>query len=387
MKMKLMFKGQKTSIKLALFILCSSMIMGIFNQLICNEKPIISKIEGNWKFPAVQEFGNDLGLTSQNQSINQDYSNATVHLYPPIRYSFDFIDTENGSLLPPFSQGINGTHLLGTDRLGRDVFAGILRGFYIALKVGFISVLFAALLGLFMGMTMGYFQDNGIKLNFLQLFMLAIGILLLTFYGFYGQGFATKSISSIFISLFMLLSLYSSDKLKLPKYSIPFDFILLKIIEVFKSIPTLVILLAVLPLFQTRSVANIILIIVLLGWKSFARYARAETLAIKNESFVLNAKSQGQKDFQILIRQLLPNILPTILVIASFSVASVIVLESTLSFLGIGLPIEEVSWGSLMAQGRNNVSSWWLTLFPGLCIFIVVLCINELTDRTIKIDE
>jgi peptide/nickel transport system permease protein len=75
------------------------------------------------------------------------------------------------------------------------------------------------------------------------------------------------------------------------------------------------------------------------------------------------------------------------LVIASFSVASVIVLESTLSFLGIGLPIEEVSWGSLMAQGRNNVSSWWLTLFPGLCIFIVVLCINELTDRTIKIDE
>ena len=382
-----MVRGERLSTRIAIVILIMSIGLGMFNQLICNEKPILLKQDNNWYFPALIEFFGDLGISINDSSQNLDFSEPEFVLNPPIPYSFDFIDRRNGSLNPPGSKGINGIHLLGTDKLGRDVFAGLLRGFYIALKIGFISVFFTCIIGLIIGLGMGYFQDHGLKVNIIQLVIGLLGCISLLFFIIYQYSVSQKIISSVVIGVITFLAIRLSNKLSLSKFDFPLDFISLKVIEIIKSIPTLVILLTILPLFQTRSVTNIIIVFVLLGWKSFARYTRAETMAIKNEAFVLNARSQGQTDWAILIKHILPNVLPTLLVIASFSLASVIILESTLSFLGIGLPIEEVSWGSLMSQGRSHVSSWWLSLIPGLCIFIVILSLNQLVDRTLELDE
>ena len=155
--------------------------------------------------------------------------------------------------------------------------------------------------------------------------------------------------------------------------------LLLKVIEIRKSFPGIFILLALVSLFAVPSIWNIVFIISLLSWTEFARFARAETLAVKEENYILSVKVLGFNDLRILFRHVLPNILPTLIVIACFSTGGAVLLESTLSLLGIGLPVEEVTWGKMMAEGRN-MNAWWLVVFPGLAIFILILSLNTLAS-------
>ena len=115
-------------------------------------------------------------------------------------------------------------------------------------------------------------------------------------------------------------------------------------------------------------------------WTDFARFARAETLAVKGETYIQSARVLGYDSLRILFIHILPNILPTLLVVICFNISSAIILESSLSFLGIGLPVEEISWGKLLAEGRN-MKLWWLVVFPGFAIFVVVLCLNILATH------
>lgn len=161
------------------------------------------------------------------------------------------------------------------------------------------------------------------------------------------------------------------------KHNVPIDMLLLKVIEIRKSFPGIFILLALVSLFAVPSIWNIVFIIALLGWTEFARFARAETLAVKEENYILSVKVLGFSDVRILVVHILPNILPTLIVMVCFSIGSAVLLESTLSFLGIGLPVEEVTWGKMMAEGRN-MNAWWLVVFPGLAIFILILSLNTL---------
>ena len=117
-----------------------------------------------------------------------------------------------------------------------------------------------------------------------------------------------------------------------------------------------------------------------MGWTEFARFARAETLAIKEENYILSAKAMGYSDLRIMFKHILPNIAPTLIIVACFSAAGTVLLESTLSFLGIGLAAEDVSWGKILAEGRN-LKSWWLVVFPGGAIFFLILSLNVLSDR------
>ena len=161
------------------------------------------------------------------------------------------------------------------------------------------------------------------------------------------------------------------------KHNVPIDMLLLKVIEIRKSFPGIFILLALVSLFAVPSIWNIVFIIALLGWTEFARFARAETLSVKEENYILSVKVLGFSDVRILVGHILPNILPTLIVMVCFSIGSAVLLESTLSFLGIGLPVEEVTWGKMMAEGRN-MNAWWLVVFPGLAIFILILSLNRL---------
>lgn len=376
--------------KTAYWLLMVSMLLALFNSMLCNEKPIIAKIGDSWSFPALKEFGSDLGILQLgNDMVLKKYSLASIAIYPPIKYSYDFINRSGLKYAPPMTQGPNGKHILGTDRLGRDVLAGVVRGFYISFKIGLISLLFAAIFGVIIGLCMGYFGNQYIRWSALEYLAVLSGILLALFYFIYpiSKSLVIHLGFSLSILCFFWLIKFVVSKLSFNKYPVPLDFTWLKIIELLKSIPALIILLVALPLFNSRGAVNIIVILAFLVWKNFARHSRAETFAVKEEEFVLNAKAQGQSDWSIIFRQILPNILPTILVLASFTFASLILLESSLSFLGLGLPIGEVSWGSLLAEGRTNPGAWWLSVFPGLSIFLVILCINLIVDKKLSIDE
>ena len=126
--------------------------------------------------------------------------------------------------------------------------------------------------------------------------------------------------------------------------------------------------------------------ILILGWTSFARHARAETLSVKEREYVTAARIMGSGHLAILYRHILPNILPTLLLLGAMNFAGNVLLESTLSFLGMGLPPEEVSWGSLLSEGRKNPYAWWLVVFPGFVLFVLVFTINQLTYQYLEKD-
>ena len=126
---------------------------------------------------------------------------------------------------------------------------------------------------------------------------------------------------------------------------------------------------------------NLYIAVGLVGWIPYARITRGETLSLRHREFVEGARALGARDAGILWRHVLPNVLPSITVVATFSVARTIIAEASLSFLGLGIPPPAPSWGAMLDEGRNYLTTgWWLALFPGLAILAVVLGINVVGD-------
>lgn len=206
-------------------------------------------------------------------------------------------------------------HLMGTEVNGADILSNMIHACRIAMSIGFISTGIALIIGTIVGGLMGYF----------------VGLV---------------------------------------------DLLGMRLVEVFAAIPTLYLLLAFVAYFD-RNIYMIMAIIGLTSWVGDARFVRAEFLKLRNQDFVQAALAAGLPLRSVLFRHLLPNAMAPLLVSASFGVASAIVAESTLSFLGLGL-VDEASWGRLldMARGAGGGFNWWLALFPGLAIFLTVLAYN-----------
>ncbi len=210
-------------------------------------------------------------------------------------------------------------HLMGTDGLGRDVYTRMLYGSRISLMVGFVAVGIAT----------------------------AIGIILGAIAGFY-RGWV--------------------------------DTVIMRIVDVMLSIPTFFLILAVIA-FLTPSIWNIMIVIGLTSWMGVTRLVRAEFLSLRNREFVLAAQALGAKDARLIFRHLLPNSLTPIIVSSILGIASAVLVESGLSFLGLGVQAPQASWGNILTDGKEYIQfAWWLSLFPGLAILITVLGYNLLGD-------
>jgi peptide/nickel transport system permease protein len=158
------------------------------------------------------------------------------------------------------------------------------------------------------------------------------------------------------------------------------DMILMRITDMALSMPLVLMAIVLVALFGA-SFFNIILVIALLLWPRFARQIRGETLAIKERDFVELARVVGCSHRRIIWRHIFPNLVPTILVLATLQVGWVILLEATLSFLGVGIPKPTPAWGVMVADARGLIATaWWVALFPGICIAITVLSFNMLGD-------
>ena len=154
------------------------------------------------------------------------------------------------------------------------------------------------------------------------------------------------------------------------------DLWIMRLVEVLDAIPGLLLLLAFLAVVQKSSVYYVMVVIGLLRWTGIARYMRAELLKVRNLAYIEAARAMGFSTRRILFRHALPNAIGPVLISVSFGIAAAILLESSLSFLGLGVAAEGTSWGKILSDARENPAAWWLAVFPGGAIFLTVTAFN-----------
>jgi peptide/nickel transport system permease protein len=220
---------------------------------------------------------------------------------------------------PVWAQGGSIEYPLGTDKMGRDVLSRIIYGARISLIVSLMAIFVGGSIGTTLGLISGYFGGK-------------------------------------------------------------IDALIMRLVEISLSFPTiflaLVLVSAVGPSFGT-----VITVIAVVLWARYARQARGETLSVKEQDFIARARVAGASHVRIIVRYIFPNIVNTLVVLATLQVGAVILLESTLSFLGVGIPRPTPAWGVMIADGRELiVTAWWVSMFPGLAIMLTVLALNLFGD-------
>ena len=377
----------KRSSKWALYIIVLWMLIALFSNLVANEKPLFIRIDGQNSWPVFEAIIAEwTGNTYQFDT--RQIEQADQFLLPIIPYSYHTIDPQNANFVSPFGdQDIHGQryrHWLGTDQLGRDVLAGLIHGARISAIVGIMTMMIAGLIGLFLGLVSGFFGNR--KLGMPRGLMAALIIFCLALiYILYYKARHTRMLSesnsymwwlSGMFVFFALLIFGLSHRFKGKSISFPADTLIIKSIEIFRSVPNLFILLALLPLFKRPSINQIFLILGFISWPTMALLIRSETMRIRERSFIKSSSVLGLRNSQIIIYHILPNVLGPFWVSMAFGISSAIIAESTLSFLGIGVPLDQVTWGSMLNEARIHFKAWWLALFPGIALFLLVLSFN-----------
>ena len=379
--------------------------VGLFADFIANDKPLYCKLGGTTYFPVFKQYAVDLGFAKLDTVFLQkgwDEHEYEAAVFPPIPYSSSSLDLKNNNYRSPFGQQTlkswRWRHWLGTDQSGRDVAAGMVSGTRVALLVGIISMGIATAIGLLLGSLAGYFGDERMRVSPVRLVLNLLALFFAWFYGFKARGFtlseAAKNgglgwellkslaiVTLVFLvanGLAFLVKKLSGGRGR--KVTLPLDLLIMRCIEVMNSIPGLLLLLAMVAVLEKSSIFYVMAIIGLLRWTSIARYLRAELLKIRNLGYIEAARAMAFPNRRILWRHALPNAIGPVLITVAFGVASAILMESTLSFLGIGIGADGLTWGSLLKMSRNHAGAWWLAVFPGAAIFVTVMIFNLIGD-------
>jgi len=220
---------------------------------------------------------------------------------------------------PVFFEDGTWSHILGTDKQGRDILSRLIFGARVSLSISLAAVLVGGSIGTLVGLVAGY-----------------------------AGGWA--------------------------------DHLLMRVVDLSLALPLVLMALVLASVFGP-SFGTVITVVVLLLWSTYARQVRAETLSLKHQDFVQRARVTGASHSRIVMLHILPNLLNTVVVLATLQVGTVILLESTLSFLGVGVPPPYPSWGVMVADGRELlVGAWWIAIMPGAAIVVVVLAMNVFGD-------
>lgn len=271
-------------------------------------------------------------------------------------------------------------YILGTDGLGRSVAYGLLNGAKITLLIALLSSFLSLIIGLCVGFLAAYFGNDKLKLNSVSL----VGLCLITFICFFYLIYSSHKFLFFGLWLFLILALFllnSKGSKSSGRISIPIDTFILKVLEIQKTLPGIFIILLFLSLMSTRSIWNVILLITIIRIPIIIRLARSEILKVKSQEYILAAEGMGISTFKLFISHIVPNIMTPIQTYLVYGIASTVLVESLLSFLGLGLPLEMVTWGSMLSSSRQFFSAWWLAIFPGLAIFILIFALRKYFSR------
>ncbi len=394
------FKKNKRALWSLYFVLFMAFI-ALFADFIANSKPLALKTNDKIYFPVIHQYGVDLGLCKWPQellNINWIEKEFDWALRAPIPYSPSTLDLNNAQYVAPFGEqdikSLRWRHWLGTEKLGRDVFSALIHGTRIAFLVGIISMSLASLIGIFLGAIAGFFGDKKIKTRRGSFVIVLITVFLGYFYGFKVRGFtieeaAQNSMSSFYGQLLLSIGIFVGIILigvglgrilsRLPffnkKMALPFDMIISRMIEIMVSVPKLFLIIAIVAIVKP-SIFLVMAVIGLTSWTGIARFIRAELLRIRNLEYIEASKALGFSNFRTLFRHAIPNALSPVLITIAFGIAAAILVEAFLSFIGIGIPSEVLTWGKLLSLARSAPSAWWLAIFPGFAIFITVTLFN-----------
>lgn len=394
------FKKYKLAV-VSLFFIFFLILIALFADIIANELPIYVKYNDKSYFPIFRSYFVQLDILEwQSELKNIDWKKTDFEfaIWSPIPYLPQNLDLANAQSVSPFGAQIIKTnssrHWLGTDELGHDVLAGMIHGTRIALSVGLISVSISTFIGLLLGSLAGYLGDDRFKITRLRLIINIFLVVLAIFYAFGCRAYSLQDamgvsiigfIGELFISMILFIAiLFAGNLLCIPfeksgllssKINVPVDIIISRLIEIFVSVPQLLLIVSIVAIAKP-SIFIVMTIIGLTSWTGTARFIRAELLRVRNLEYIEAAQALGYSEKRIIIKHALPNCLSPVLITAAFGIASAILIESGLSFLGIGVSAETITWGSLLSAARQNTSAWWLALFPGFAIFLTVTCFN-----------
>jgi peptide/nickel transport system permease protein len=290
------------------YVVCVLVFMALFADFIANDKPYYLEYRGKTYFPIFRNYLVGARIVQwPAELLNVEFKkleNARA-VYPPIAYR-----PSNINLLEPLEPP-SAKHWFGTDKLGRDVMAGMIHGSRISLSIGFVAVGIAVVIGVMLGAIAGYFGSW-------------------------------------------------------------VDLVISRVFEIMLSIPTFFLLITVAALLPP-SIFLTMAIIGATSWVGIARFTRNEFLRIRTQDYVTSAIALGVTDRKVMFKHILPNALAPVIVSVVLGIAGAILVESSLSFLGIGVPAELVTWGSILQEASTTTFAWWLAVFPGFAIFMTVL--------------
>ncbi|MBK6354803.1 MAG: ABC transporter permease [Saprospiraceae bacterium] len=368
------FKRRQTFVFYSL--ICFGIIL-FFIQFIVAPHPFLCRFKGEnysmlWQVappdgsPLKSEM---LAVGSDWKKIQFEFAMWPLFVYDPYQ------NNQEDSWKKPFTGSDGSVWLLGTYELGKDVLSNCLYGLRKSLLIALMSVLFALVIGLPVGLGLSYYHSNGLKVSFVTwlfgcILLLLLGYLFLVFIEYRILSFQLVLIffllSAIFIFLFR-----RGEKNRHGIKLFP-DRILLNWISLMKSFPIMLVLLLCVQWVQKPGVVFLSMIMGIFFSVSVSKYVRYLSISESQETYIKSMKAFGYSDARIIWVHLMPKILLDIFPLLALGMGSSILAEASLSFLGLGLPVEEISLGNMMHSARNYPSAWWVVLFPGLCVFWLV---------------
>jgi peptide/nickel transport system permease protein len=315
---------------------------------------------------------------------------ATATIPPLVPYAASTQDRQNDDFKSPFdAQNIPSNyyrHWLGTDQLGRDTLAGLMSGTQTALLVGLGGMSIALLIGLLLGLSAGYYGNDRFKLTKMGLILRGVLLFLCGFYllVFFQQQMPFYAYLLLFLLTYTFIRFFDFLLGKIPflnkKSTFPLDNLLMRIVEIMQAVPTILWLFGMVAVNGNMSVLSLIVFMGSVSWTTLARLVRGEVMRIRQVEYMEAASALGLSDGRIIVRHVLPNVLTPVLIAVVFGIANLILMEAFLTFIGFGLPLEQVTWGSMLNIARNNPSAWWLVLCPGFMIFLTVYALNRIGE-------
>ncbi|HAA73610.1 TPA: peptide ABC transporter permease [Candidatus Latescibacteria bacterium] len=290
--------------------------IAVFADLIAGNKPLYLEYRGKTYYPAFTQYLVYLNLGDFPKELKRRRNLKRLRADAMVLPPIPYAPGE--IQLTRKYQPPGDEHWLGTDRLGRDVLSGLIHGTRYALTIGLVSVSISLIIGVTLGALAGYFG-----------------------------GWIDMALSRLF--------------------------------ELWSSIPSLILILTVAAVVPP-SIFWVMVILGFTGWVGIARLTRSQFLQVRSYDYVSAANSLGYSTPRIMFFHILPNAIAPILVPVAFGVAGAILTEGGLSFLGIGIPAEAITWGSILAGARSNSAAWWLVVVPGMAIFLTVTMYNLLGD-------